>query len=356
MLSPVINDAKDLLTQAFNEIIALDKYSITNNNILIGKLPEDPDWLPAVRNNIAALGQEGANWILKKPEIWSSILSQFPDYYTSFQSIAQMKEEGKIKDSQWKDLLNEVLYTQLQKAVDTTQKAEAAIQAEYNKFKSYQPLLEESIQKGWAALADEEQQMMNIAEQLVKLQDTVASLESDVTSTVISDGKTITKTAVTTIYKVVTTTGSSFSYLTMVTSAFTVGKMFYDIISDTEEIDKTLEKIAELQVKASEEAQALAGTKSVLQLLYNLEKTFLTIQDVIPQIIAMWEAERDKVKIVIEGIEAGADPSTYFEIQSIPTANENWEAINQFATTIPNLIQDGGKPVTLTPQKTPEKV
>jgi hypothetical protein len=113
MLSPLINTTKDLMTKAFSEVIQLDKYAITNNNIMIGKLPLDPAWLALVRSNIASLGKEGGTWIQKKPQIWSTILAQFSNYTTSFDSIAKMQKAGGISDTQWVPLLKQLLLSQL---------------------------------------------------------------------------------------------------------------------------------------------------------------------------------------------------------------------------------------------------
>lgn len=347
MLSPVINNAEELLTQALNEIMQLDNYAKTSNNIILGKLPKDPAWLSSVRSRVGLLSKAGASWIAEKPDIWSSILVQFPHYASSFSAIADQQSQGLIEPDQWVPLLKDVLYSQLVQAVEVTTKANDQIQAEEEKFKDIQPLLEESIKAGWDALASEEQQMVKIAKALTQLQDEAGSLEDSITSSMISDGKSIIQSSVTTIYKLVSTTAPSISYLSILTSAFTVGKMYYDIISNSEKIAQDLKKIGELQLEATEEAQAAAGTENVLKLLYNLEKSFLAIQDVVPQIISMWKVEQGKVQEAIEALESGANPDDFFEILTIPTANENWQAINKFALAISKLECTIGKPVIL---------
>ncbi len=149
------------------------------------------------------------------------------------------------------------------------------------------------------------------------------------------------------MYTLVTVEGASFSFLSAATLAYTIGKMFYDLVEDSKEISQILDKISELQIEASEEAQAAAGTKSILRLVYNLEQSFLTIQDVVPQITKMWETERDKIQALIQALEAGASPDDDFDILSIPVANENWQAIGKFAGAIPHLRSLVGKPVIL---------
>lgn len=355
MLSPVVHDTRELITRVFNEVIALDKYSIGNNNIVIGKLPNDPEWLIAVRKHVESLGTIGARWIQKKAEVWSSILGLFPSYTSAIESLAEIQKTQGIQKDQWPDLLEELLLTQLNKAVQVSEDAEKVFKSEFNDLRGMQPSLEKDIEAGWEALAEEEESMIKIAQELTKLQDTVSSLEDEITSADISAGKSVFQTTVTLMYKVVTSAEMSFSFLSMASSAFTVSKFFYDVISDTDKIDQALEEIAKYQTEASEEAQALAGTKSVIQLVYKLEESFLSIQDVVPQLTKMWESERDKVKIVIDGLKAGADPSKYFQLETLSTSSENWKEINDFTLNIPKMIQISDKSVELDPSKITQK-
>ncbi|WP_020653805.1 alpha-pore-forming cytotoxin subunit MakB [Massilia niastensis] len=350
MLSPAINTAKDLLTQALNEVIRLDKYATSADNIVIGKLPADPDWLASVRSRTSQLGDAGVAWMMEKPDLWATVLVQFTDYVTAFQGVAEMAQGGKITTSaQWVDLLSHVLLPQLGQAVALTNAVDVRVQKAMQRFSVIQPLLEASIDEGWTELAHEEQQMIKLASELTHLQDKVASLESSITSGVISSGQGAITTSVKTIYSIVTAAGAGFSFLSLGVSVLTVGKSYYDLVTATNEIADTLTGIAALQLQASEEAQAAAGTKLILQLVYNLQKSFLAIQHVLPQISAMWNAELEKLQSVIEALQSGADPQTYFEIFSIPTAAANWQAINDFAMAIPNLKREVGKPVLLNP-------
>lgn len=351
MLSPNINQTNELMTQALNEIMQLDKYSKTAISIFIGKLAKDPSWLASVRSRVNMLSDAGVSWMNNKPKLWSQILLQFINYSTNFESFAQQQAKGNLSTKQYITLLNSLLLDQLNTAVSETKLAKDGIQSQQAQFKDIQPLLEASIQEGWQELADEEQQMVKIAAEMMHLQDLVSSLEEKVTSGIISGNKSVISSSVSTVYKLVTTTGNSFSFLSMATSAITVGKMYFDIISNTDKAAKALLEIAKLQQQASEEAQAAAATKIVLQLLYNLEKSFLAMHEVIPQIITMWQTEENKIKSVIQAIEAGADPKTYFDILTVPTANANWKAISKFTIAIPSLIQETGKPVVLDPQK-----
>ncbi len=352
MLSPSVNASMSLLTRGFNEVLQLDNYALSTGNLQVGKLPIDPAWLASVRSRVALLGQAGASWTRDKPEIWGSILLQFADYASAFAGVARLQQQpGITTAAQWIELLNTVLLAQLDKAVSATDAASQAIITHRNAFSAIQPLLEQSINEGWVELASEEQQMVRIAAELQRLQDLVNALQDSVTSSDISSGQSVILTTVKTLYNIATEAGGSFSFLGMAGSAVTVGKYFYDIIHTSSEVADTLQKIAALQVLATEEAQAAAGTKMVLQLLYNLELSFASIGDVMPQIVTLWQTERDKVQNAISALSAGADPANYFDLLTFPTANANWQSLARFATAIPTRIDQAGPPVTLDPQQ-----
>ncbi len=349
MLSPSVNAAQSLLTQAFNEVLLLDGYATWTNNITIGVLPKEPDWLAAVRTEVGLLSAAGGQWILAKPQIWGPLLVQFTDYATAFAGVAKAKAQQPTAD-QWIALLSQVLLPQLAKSKAATSTASTALQKRYQAFRSIQPQLEASINAGWAELSDEEQQMVRIAMELTHLQDQLNALEDSVTQGDISTGKAVVTTTVKTLYNIATKAGESFSFLGMLTSAVTVGQFYYDLVTKTEEIGETLRQIADLQLEASEEAQAAAGTKLVLQLLYNLELAFGRIVDVLPQIITLWDTEEQKVQDAVNALKAGADPAMLFDLVTVNVANANWNAINGFSLALPTLKQQQGPPVPIDPQ------
>ncbi|MDD1015698.1 alpha-pore-forming cytotoxin MakB [Pseudomonas rubra] len=351
MLSPSVNTTLNLLTLSLNEVTQLDSYAHTTGNLLVGKLPKDPAWLASVRSRVSMLGSAGASWIEDKPQIWANVLLQFCNYSSAIAGLANMQCSPGIRtNDQWVELLRSVLLSQLDSAIAATDVATQALASHRQAFSNIQPLLEQSINAGWAELASEEKQMVKIAAELQRLQDLVSSLQDALTTADISTGQSVTSTTVTMLYNVATEAGGSFSFLGMAVSAITVGKFYYDIISKNAEVADTLRSIATLQVQATEEAQAAAGSKMVLQLLYSLELTFASMGNSLPQISTLWRNERAKVQMVIDALKAGADASNYFDLLTLPTANANWHSIAGFARAIPALTGAAGPPVTLNPQ------
>ncbi|MGE8100983.1 alpha-pore-forming cytotoxin subunit MakB [Pseudomonas fluorescens] len=352
MLSPTVNFAKTLLVAALNEVVSIDNYCATTRTIFIGKLTEDPDWLASVRNRVAMLAAAGGGWIMAKPSIWAPILDQFATYNATFASIASLQKNGQlVTASQWVQVLGQVLIPQLQAAAVATDAAGVALKEQLDTFSDIQPLLEASIDQGWESLAAEEQQMVKIAAELARLEDLVGSLGDAITSGSISDGKGVVSTSVSIVYDVAVDGAEGVPFLSFLTSAITIGRFFADLVEGSAEVQATLQKIAELQIEASQAAQAAAATKSVLQLLYNLQLSFRSINDVVPQLSQMWRDQAQGVQQAIDALNDGADPAGYFDLLTLSTAAANWQTIAGFAASLTTFKTATGRPVVLNPQQ-----
>lgn len=352
MLAPEVPASDRLLAEAFNQTLRIDSYARKSSSLMIGKLAEDPQWLASVRGRVALLGEAGAAWTDERPRIWGPVLLQFPDYASAFAGVAEMKAAGALKSKQqWIEVLEQTLLPQLAQAIAATTDAAGKFQERVQTFRSIQPLLKQSINEGWAELSNEEKAMTEIASQLAHLEDMVSSLEQSISSTQLSSGQSVITTTVKTMYDIATGVAVSFSFLSMASSVFTVGKTFYSVIHGVAEINETLDKIGKLQLKASAEAQAAAATKMVLQLAYEMELSFAQIVNTLPQIATLWRTEEKKVKAAISALRSGVDPSSYLDLVTVPVANANWQAINSLVQAILTLPTKEGPPVVLNPQK-----
>src|SRR3954471_15828425 len=106
MLSPSVNVAETLLTQAFNETLSLDSYARSANDLFIGRLPQDPNWLATLRSRTAMLSAAGASWIQDKPNVWAPLLSPFTSYASAFDGVAAMASQHTLSSQQWTRLLS----------------------------------------------------------------------------------------------------------------------------------------------------------------------------------------------------------------------------------------------------------
>jgi len=342
MLSPDVTNTKNLLSNAFFEMQHILGYAHTANNLFVGYLKPDPDWLPAVRSRIGLLSKAGSEMTIEYPDIWSPILVAFINYTTIFSGL----KNKRLTADKWIQLLKTV-ETELNTCISATKSSIQKMETRFDAFKNIQPLLAKSIEEGWEALSDEEQQMIKIVQALTRLQDEMMSLESKLTSDAISGGTSAVKSTATILYGLVTAAEVSIPFLSVAALVFTVGKTFYDIISTTDAINNIVWEIGDLQLEASQEAQALAGTKMVLQTLYNLELRFESLRDYLPGIEQMWAGELGKVQAVIEALESGVDPDTYMEIQSLPMACSIWSEVETFVQQISNFQFEAGPAVEL---------
>ena len=349
MFAPDINTTKNKLTTLFNEIRGVSAYSIGIQDTLIGTLPEEPNWIPAVRSEMKILSKAGSNWIINYPNSWADILTYFANYGTEFAAFSEEIKENihNLSKNQIISLLSS-LSNELGNCASKTKKSLDKLTGFENQFTAVFPTLNASINSGWEELSEEEAEMVAIAEALTHLQDEISNLQSKIDSSSISGGKTFVQTNVKIAYSILTATGEvAVPYLSIVTLAYTIGKTFYDIISDTDKINEDLLKIGNLQMKASEEAQAAAATKSIIQYLYNIEIQFLSLKKHGTGLITIWKDEKSKIDEAINAIYAGADPASFLDILTMSIANKNWDALLKYTQQILNIQREYGPVVNL---------
>ena len=311
-------DVSDRLADAYSNMLKLDGYAYGCNNITVAKLSPDLDWLPAFRNHISILNDSCVLWMKNRPSLWSDLLIPFSNYTSLFSGFTKLADQLNTKD-QWLEALQQ-LSDALKQAKNDTKSATSKFDQYFQNIKDVQFLLDESIEDGWKALSEEETEMQKIAAALQHLQDTVESLEDNLSGAMLRSGQSYIQSSISICYTLVSTAGASVPFLSVAGLAFTVGKTFYDIISTDKEVEKTLNEITELQNQASKVAQATAATKMILYSTYNLEKQFLGVQYNIQLFTGIWDNEIVKVQTVANAIQSGADPKLYFDLKSMPSA------------------------------------
>ncbi len=349
MFAPDIHTTKEQLTTLYNEITGISGYSTGIRDTLIGTLPREPDWIPAVRSEMKILSQAGADWFTKFPDDWSDILTTFIDYGTAFEAFSDQitNNINQLTPNQIVELLTQ-LSKSLASCADRTKNSLDKITALESHFTNVFPTLNESINAGWKELDKEEAEMVAIAEAITQLQADISSLESKIDAAGISGGKTFVQTNVKIAYSIITATGEvAIPYLSIAVLAYTVGKTLYDIISGTDKIEKDLRKLTELQVQATEEAQAAAATKATIQYLYQIEIQFLSFKKHGDELWIMWKNQKSFVDQAIDAINAGVDPSRFLDLLTMKVAAQNWNVLLQFANQIMKLTPQIGPDVIL---------
>jgi hypothetical protein len=349
MLSPNVNNATDQLALAYSTIRQVDAFAFASMNTMVGKLSPDPDWLPTVRQRIELLSEAGEQWQLKKTDIWAPVLNQFINYATLFSGFAQVAPNiGDDKDA-WMEILN-AMSAALSTGKNLTRAAEGQFTLQINNLNNIRQVLDTSIATAWSSLASEEQAMIDLATQVTALQDQLSGLEGSLSSAEIGAGKNFIQSSVTISYTLVSTAGVEVPYLAIGGLLFTVGKMAYDLIVTDKEIDQTIGKIVRLRINMSENAQAAAMSKAVIQLIDNFDKSLLAVNRQLPPMAAMWDAEQTKVRQVINAINAGANPTQIVDLVAMPAASASWNTLSDFCIKLSQVTRNG-QPVTVTTTK-----
>lgn len=333
MLSPNVINVGDSLAATYTNMVKLKSYTYCCNNISIATLSPDPDWLHTVRDRINILSNNCVPFIQNQSYIKAKIISAFIDYTTLFDGFQQISKAIATKD-EWIEALN-----QLKDGLITSKTATYNASVEYNNYsttiKSTQVLLKESIDSGWLELNNEEIVMVELAAKLQQLQDKLSSFEDDFSGAQLSSGKEYIQTSVVMTYDILTAGAeASIPFLGIASLAFTVGNFFYDMYKNDAEVTQILNDIAVLKGKATANAQAAAATKMLLQVCYNLELEFLGINTNIDLLTQMWDAEIDKINIVIDAIETGSNPQHNIQLQTMSAAMATWETLKGYCNKI----------------------
>lgn len=340
VLSPNVHAVTQALAQAGTTVARVDSFAFAAINTIIGHLAPDPDWLGPMRTQLTLLNGAGATWQQKKPTILAPILSQFNSHYSLFAGFAAVAEELGNDRAGWIDVLK-ALHDSLSLSANATRAAEQEFILQVNYLNNVQQVFEASLSKAWKALADEEEQMVALAEQITLLTDQVNALQEDLTSGMISSGKGYIQSSISITYSLVSSAGTSVPYLTIAGLLFTVGKQAYDLIVTHPKIEATLNKIVELRLSMSQAAQAAAMSKAIIQLIYNFDRSLLAVGRQLPALSQMWEAESEKVAQAIRALKAGAIPRQMMEIVAFPSALASWQTLSEFVTKLTAAPQAG---------------
>jgi hypothetical protein len=350
MFAPTFSDASTRLTDSYATAQSLTGFANTVNAIAILNLPDEPDWLGPVRTEVVALQKTASSWVVASPGVVSPLLLAFIDYAPQFLALAKTvgTDPATFSKAQWLDLLG-TLKTSVAGSITKTTGAKTAVEAQLAAIAKLLPQIDASIQAGWDALADEEQQMLKVAEAMGSFVGKVEDLGVSITASEIGGGKDFFINNVDFIYSGIAEGGAeaSIPVIGFVAALFTIGETFYDIIEDDNKLIEDMNQINELQSELSAEAVQVTLTKSTLQTLYLLQDQYLATHDAIPELIDLWQAQSDRVDDAIDAIEAGAEPALYLDIIAIPAAAAVWQQLLDFANAFVSFQAKNGPPVTI---------
>jgi hypothetical protein len=345
ILCPNVMTVGEMLAGAYSDLKRTDSFAYGSMNTSIGYLSPDPPWLTTFRARMSMLRDACAGWQQSKPDIWAQILLPFANYYTLFAGFTKTAREYGDNRELWLIML-EQLKKELISGKKDSQNAENQFKSHINELKRLEKLLSTSSNEAWTALAGTEQAMVELAGEMVHVQDEINQLQHEISASEISGGKTYVQSVVKTIYTIASSTSVEIPYLTIISLVLTTGSLAYDLILTNQSISRSLDRIAELRTQASIEAQAAAATKTVIQLIAHLNTNLAKLINKMPGFAQMWSHEIEKINQVIYALQSGVNPGDYIDLQSMPSALISWKTL---AGYIPKLTKtpEEGKTVTL---------
>ncbi len=348
MLAPDVNDTQDKLTDAYSNIVGMDGFALSCDSISIATLPDEPSWLPAVAVEVQQLDAAADAWQLQRASVWAPVILAFEDYYAMFSGVAGLSPTTNNDAGFWIKLLGETLLPQVNQSLAATQASDQLLKQCMNAFSVVLPAMNASIAQGWDALADEEQQMLQLTEQLGELVESVQALGATLTSDGIASDKAIAQSAVSLLYEV----GSAGLEATLpvagvAMAVISIGQSFYSLIADDNQLISDMNQINATKEQLSEDALGVALTKSTLQTLYRLEGQFLVLRDALPALVDLWVTQQAKTQDAIDALQAGAQPDQYLDLLTLPQALAAWTSINTFVTQLAKTDIGVGEPVTI---------
>mgnify|MGYP000005539950 CR=1 FL=1 len=339
MLSPNIDTALDMLTDVYKDFANISSYDATCNSLVIGHVAKDPEWLTSVRSRSSELKNVMNEFVEQKPKMLADILTSFINYRSTIAAVASNRKSISTAQ-QWLEFLKPLKAT-LVNNVAIASSAQTAFTQAYGKTKDVEYLIDESIQDGWAALSNEEQAMVKIADQIGSLTANIENLGADVSAAQLRAGKAYIQSTVTIAYGVVMGTATSVPFLSFAGALFTIGYSAYDTITSAQEVQDDLDQLTKLQNEATDAAQAAAITKATIQVLSNMSEEFLKIDDHLPALALLWQDELDKVSELINALQSGSNPALLYDLQTIEVAAASWNTIADFAKQISSPPQIG---------------
>ena len=209
-----------------------------------------------------------------------------------------------------------------------------------------------SLDTAWKALADEEQKIIELATQITALQCKISELEENLSVAEISNGENLIQSSISISYELLSAAEVSIPYLTVATLIFTTSKGAYDAIVAEREISAAIDRIVKLRNDLSEEAQATAMTKALIQLINDFDKSLGKLNCQLPLISSMWRNEKESVDMTIDAINAGAIPREMFPLVSMSSIGVPcWNQLAEFSLKLLGQKIKQGQSVTLTTNK-----
>lgn len=355
MLAP---DDLDPVIGALNgfhaNVLAADRLSGCFKSLQVYRTPREADWVKEIRQYLPELYRVGDVWQQDKITVLPQVLNSVSEYDNRFRTISMFLRQ--VESGQEAARLLDRLIDQISECIRDTAQAKCLLADWIREAKQYLQMMDENITAAWEEIAVSEKRIINLSEQIVKVQNTMESLDGLVSLHSISSGtlgsaKNVLSQVVSIIYRVAVE-GGTVPIVGVANSFFSLGKLFYDIFSNSARMEAEIKKLQDYRLDLGLEQVSLAQTKSLLMFLYELKGYLEKQEQTLREMEGFWENESRAVMTVKENFIRDKNYSKDNpEIQQLGIAESVWRSLGNYANDIMDGFQDmpdSGKRIQIT--------
>jgi hypothetical protein len=347
-LSPDAAETLDLLTGVANTWARLFAYVGSIQSAQLQDLDPSPAWLEQARAALASNVAAGEQWLDRAPTATAAIVSPFLDYAATFQAF----HEGApvISRATAEKLTQDLggLADELDEAARAVASGQQVVDGLAGSWAAAHQQMLAAAAAAAAAHEEEHEELDATAARIAQLVEQLSELGEDMHSSDLAIGRTFTETEVELTVAIamgeveIPFVGIGLAVLSILID---MGEM----IANSREIDDALTELYEALVAEAAELQAISALHTVLAVLQRIDDQYALAAQPGRDLQLLWEAERDKVQRVQEGLRAGADPAQMPDLMNLSAAAQEWDQLAALAQRLLDLQTIRGTTVRLSP-------
>ncbi len=298
---------------------------------------QETTWTSTLQARVSLLAEDAEHWLDAKPSVASKPFSTFLTYSNAFFATSETLQSGASRDVVVQAL--DRLSAAANNCVVESRTARLQFEQWVNDAMVHTSGVEDSIQEAWAVLGSTERKVVDLSERIVQVQNNLQTLSGVVAPDQLSsqtlDGlSTILVNTASLVYNVAIK-GLPIPYLSVASTFFTLGKLFYTIFSTGDQIQAEIQALGRYRFDLSQTQLALAQTKAVLCSLYDMRQLLTSQRSSLMNIETFWSNEVRNITTVrnkfalMESIPPD-DP----EIQQLPAAEVTWDILKNRAQSL----------------------
>jgi hypothetical protein len=347
-LSPDATETRDLLTGVANTWARLFAYVGSIQSAQFQGLDPSPGWLEQAKGALAADVAAGEQWLDRAPTATAAVVSPFLDYAATFRAFA---EGAPVISRATADQLSEDLgglADELDKAARAAASGQEVVDGLADSWAVAHRQMLAAAAVAEAAHEQEHEALGATRAKIAELEEQLSGLGEDMTSSDLAMGRTFTETEIELVVAIVVGeveipfVGIGLAVLSLLID---MGEM----IANSREIDEDLTELYEALVAESAELQAVSALHTVLAVLQRIDDQYALAAQPGRDLRVLWEAERDKVQRVQEGLRAGADPAQMPDLTNLSAAAQVWDELAGLAQRLLELQTVSGTTIRLSP-------